>query len=496
MREGRTEAPGRSERIMRFRAAERRVHWAIAIPFLVCYATALVLVVVYNPDPLRPYREVFSWIHRLSGLCLMVFPVLAILRGARDFRVHLYNVRQAWVWVASDIKWLLLMGFAAVSRRIHLPEQGKFNAAQKLNFMMVMSTYPIYIVTGLIMWMSGVTLLAWLIHFGMAVVATPFILGHMFMATIPPSSRKGLQGMISGFVDRQWAKHHHARWYRENFQDAAVPNRAVAVSQDATNVVYTPNPAAFGKRQPMRVNRLAAVGRELEAVTMRGALDKDPDFDDREIARSGSPVDAGKARRGNGASVDKGTSGDYAAADADRLLRTETLRAIVLGLQNGQRLEWIAYGRAAVEAAAREGDWDLAAGLFRELWPDARDMNLTGEEQRAIIRRLLERKDFGMAAKAAALRVMQDPRDAAAINGLLKVAEASLRAQAWQDAINIYEFLSRHCPDSPYAGYFSRGIELAQQWSGNFNGNGNGTTALATVTLDTLGSETDPEARI
>jgi cytochrome b subunit of formate dehydrogenase len=425
----------------------------------------------------------------------MVFPVLAILRGARDFRIHLYNIRQAWVWVASDIKWLLLMGFAAVSRRIHLPEQGKFNAAQKLNFMMVMSTYPIYIITGLIMWMSGVTLLAWLIHFGMAVVATPFILGHMFMATIPPSSRKGLQGMISGFVDRQWAKHHHARWYRENFQDAAVPNPAVAVSQDAANVVHTPNPAAGCREQPMRVNRLAAVGRELEAVTMRGAVDNAPNPEGPAVVRSGSPVVEGKAGRGNGASVDKNTArGVYTAADADRLLKTETLRAIVLGLQDGRRREWIAYGRAAVEAAAREGDWDLAAGLFRELWPDARDLNLTGEEQRAVVRRLLERKDFAMAAKAAALRVLQDPRDAVAINGLLKVAEASIRAQAWQDAINIYEFLSRHCPDSPYAGYFSRGIELAQQWSGN--GNGNGTTAFATVTLDALGSETDPEARV
>jgi formate dehydrogenase gamma subunit len=179
-------------------------------------------VVVYNPDPLRPYREVFSWIHRISGVCLIVFPMLAVTRGAGDFRVHLHNIRQAWSWVFDDLKWLALMGLAAVSRRISLPAQGKFNAAQKLNFMLVMSTYPLYIATGLLMWLTGAALLPWLIHFFMAIVATPFLLGHIFMATIPRSSRKAFQGMFSGFVDGDWAKHHHRRWYDETFAGSPI----------------------------------------------------------------------------------------------------------------------------------------------------------------------------------------------------------------------------------------------------------------------------------
>jgi cytochrome b subunit of formate dehydrogenase len=154
-----------SRKVLRFCASERRLHWSIAIPFLLCYTTALILVVVYNPDPLRPYRDVVSWAHRLSGICLIVLPMLAVRRSVGDFRVHLYNVRQAWIWVRDDIKWLMLMGLAAVSRRIRLPEQGKFNAAQKLNFMLVMSTYPLYLATGLAMWFSDAALIAWLVHF-------------------------------------------------------------------------------------------------------------------------------------------------------------------------------------------------------------------------------------------------------------------------------------------------------------------------------------------
>jgi len=206
-------------KILRFRKSERLVHWALAVPFLVCFVTALVLVFYYNPDPLRPYREVFSWVHRISGVCLILLPMLAIIKCRGDFRIYFYNIRQAWVWSYDDLKWLLLMGLAAVNKKIKLPEQGKFNAAEKLNFMKLMSTYPLYILTGLIIWLTNVAFLSWAIHFIMAVIATPLVIGHLYMAMINPESRKGLHGMISGVVDRQWAKHHYGKWYREHFED-------------------------------------------------------------------------------------------------------------------------------------------------------------------------------------------------------------------------------------------------------------------------------------
>lgn len=205
-------------KILRFYRSERLLHWAIAIPFLVCYVTALVMVVYYNPDPLRPYRAFFSWAHRISGICLAVLPLLAIHKGRRDVRLHFYNIKQAWTWVLDDFKWLALLLLSSVSSRIKLPEQGKFNAAEKINFMVLMGTYPLYIATGVLIWATRGAFLAWVVHFLMAVVATPLILGHMYMAMISRSGRPGLQGMISGFVDRQWAKHHYRHWYREHYE--------------------------------------------------------------------------------------------------------------------------------------------------------------------------------------------------------------------------------------------------------------------------------------
>jgi cytochrome b subunit of formate dehydrogenase len=58
-------------------------------------------------------------------------------------------------------------------------------------------------------------------------LTTPLILGHMFMAIVSRSGRPGLTGMKNGYVDRHWAKHHYAHWYRDHFghEEAAEPDR-------------------------------------------------------------------------------------------------------------------------------------------------------------------------------------------------------------------------------------------------------------------------------
>jgi formate dehydrogenase subunit gamma len=110
------------------------------------------------------------------------------------------------------------MGLAAVSSRVRLPEAGKFNAAEKLNFMMVMTVTPLLAVSGILIWMPGIAFYSWLLHFTLAAAAVLLMLGHVFMATVNPGTRVGLSGMLSGYVDRGWAEHHYPRWYREHFE--------------------------------------------------------------------------------------------------------------------------------------------------------------------------------------------------------------------------------------------------------------------------------------
>jgi len=186
---------------------------------MVCLATGVILFTFFNLHSASASRAVLSWLHRISGACLIVFPILSVVTHWSDFSIHWYNVKEAWVWAIADLKWLALMGLSVFNRRITLPEQGKFNAAEKLNFLMVMCTYPLFIATGLLLWMPGIKFLSWIVHVGMALAATPLILGHIYMALINPDTRGGLGGMLSGYVDRHWAKHHYRRWYREIFEN-------------------------------------------------------------------------------------------------------------------------------------------------------------------------------------------------------------------------------------------------------------------------------------
>ena len=89
-----------------------------------------------------------------------------------------------------------------------------------------MTTNPLLIFTGIMIWLPGAPLWPWLAHFGLAIIATPFLLGHIYMAAINPATRKSLHGMISGFVDRQYLKHHHGRWYRKTFESESRDHEA------------------------------------------------------------------------------------------------------------------------------------------------------------------------------------------------------------------------------------------------------------------------------
>ena len=204
--------------IPRFRRSERALHWAIAIPFMVCLFSGLAVKLLFNqlrPDTLT--HATLYWVHRLSGVCLLLLPTWVAWRHSHDLSLYLYNVKRAWTWTRDDLKWLALAGPAAMSRRISLPEQHKFNAGEKLNFMALTLTYPVLVASGLVILLPGMYFLTWIVHVSVAVLAAPLIIGHVFMAVVNPDTRIGLSGMFSGNVDREWARHHYAKWYRENF---------------------------------------------------------------------------------------------------------------------------------------------------------------------------------------------------------------------------------------------------------------------------------------
>lgn len=272
-------ATNEPELILRFRASERHMHWAVAVPFMAAWASAAVLMFVYSADPSRPYRDIVGIAHRSAGVGLMALPLIALLWHYYDIAVHLKNTREAWAWRWDDVKWLALMMPATIFKSIALPHQGKFNAAEKINFMVLTATLPLYAATGILIWTHQYAFAAWVVHLTMAGLATPLMFGHIFMAVVNPDTRVGLSGMFSGWVDKHWASHHYTRWFHENFpqhthtvdaiepsEDTApndLPLRPQGALASAMPGAYRPRPVAH---QPAVVVRTRAVGAQPTAV--------------------------------------------------------------------------------------------------------------------------------------------------------------------------------------------------------------------------------------
>ena len=222
-----------TEQIFRFAKGEMLLHWAIAIPFMICFATGTTVKFFFPLHSPGLTRDVLTFVHKIAGGCLAVLPTLAVLRHLRDYKVLIDNVKIGFTWTIDDLKWLYLVGPSTVSKRVVLPEQRKFNAAERLNFMMVMGTYPFFVVTGVLLWLPGDHFTPWLIHVSLGLVAPLLMIGHIYMAVVNPDTRIGLSGMITGHVDREWAKHHYARWYRDHYDDDGTPKPSERAGQRA-----------------------------------------------------------------------------------------------------------------------------------------------------------------------------------------------------------------------------------------------------------------------
>jgi hypothetical protein len=132
--------------------------------------------------------------------------------------------------------------------------------------MFLTASYPLYIITGLLIWLPGVAFASWMVHLSLAALATPLILGHVFMATVNPDTRVGLSGMISGYVDRHWARHHYRHWYNEHFWHLHVATDAPAEAITARHVAARPKPEEtvavkmMTDAETTSVNRASSVG--------------------------------------------------------------------------------------------------------------------------------------------------------------------------------------------------------------------------------------------
>jgi formate dehydrogenase subunit gamma len=195
--------------VQRFTAAERAVHWLVALAFVYVALTGLAL---WSP---RLYwlatvfgggTTVRAW-HPWGGVLFILF--FAFMFGPW---------RKQMTLDSDDRRWLRFAHKYARHEFAGLPEAGRFNAGQKSLFWLQAIAGVLLLLSGVVLWFPAsmprvLRDAAVLVHPITAILSICGIIVHIYMGTaaVPGS----LRGMTQGWVSPGWAASHHPKWYRE-----------------------------------------------------------------------------------------------------------------------------------------------------------------------------------------------------------------------------------------------------------------------------------------
>jgi formate dehydrogenase subunit gamma len=191
-------------RVKRFTMSERAIHWLTALAFFSLLLSGLVV------GRRGTFHDVmYAW-HLASAGVLVCGVALIVMAG--DRRALGRTARELRSLHVEDREWL-----GAIPARLLAgapePPAARFNAGQKVNFLLVGILLAV-------LYASGIdTILAGTHHnliFGghklVTIALCVLVAGHLYMALVNRATRHALRGMLTGEVDREWARKHYPRW--------------------------------------------------------------------------------------------------------------------------------------------------------------------------------------------------------------------------------------------------------------------------------------------
>jgi formate dehydrogenase subunit gamma len=197
--------------VERFSVYQRIVHWFTVILFLLLGCTGLlllygrmVLLPLFGAGGNAAVASAAKEAHNLFGPIFLVALVMLIIAYVRDNLLRRVDIS----WVAA--------GGGLLGRHA---SAGRFNFGEKVWFWLVSLLGSLLVISGLVLdftvlgWGRNTIQLAHFAHGAAAMVLIAVSFGHIYLATI--GTEGTLRGMLSGRVDRLWARQHHDRWLEQ-----------------------------------------------------------------------------------------------------------------------------------------------------------------------------------------------------------------------------------------------------------------------------------------
>jgi formate dehydrogenase subunit gamma len=202
-------------KIERFTPFERSAHWANAIAF--CILAISGLVMAFGQYVLMPVigQTLFGYLtyllknaHNFAGPLFAVSLIVVMFTFVRD------NLP-----AKGDLDWLLKGG--GLFSKEH-PKAGRFNAGEKMVF------WGGVFFLGLIVVASGLVMDKPVPGLNSERATTQT--AHIYLGSI--GTEGTYQGMKTGYVDENWAKHHHELWL-DDVKSGKIPRDRTALAADA-----------------------------------------------------------------------------------------------------------------------------------------------------------------------------------------------------------------------------------------------------------------------
>jgi formate dehydrogenase subunit gamma len=203
--------------IPKYTFVERLLHWVHTVSFIPLVVTGLVLYL----DVLQPLAqgEAGLWmrfVHRLAALLFIGEPVLYGILQPRRLWMHF----KEFSFERGDLGWIKnAFGYYVLGRHGDMPPQGRFNTGEKINGMVMIATWILFVISGLILWFGKgllpADLFRWMVvvHDLTMIAAVSMFLVHLYLAVAHPLMWAALVSMRFGVTSASYAAEHHAKWY-------------------------------------------------------------------------------------------------------------------------------------------------------------------------------------------------------------------------------------------------------------------------------------------
>lgn len=205
-------------RILRFVLAERLSHWLYAALFIIAFISGLLMWIPATRAWMAGARQAVTHYHGGAGLLMVVVP--AVLFLILDRRRLAGDVREIDLWDADDRRWFWAAARGRTLRGGEMPPQGRFNAGQKANAVLVAVMALGFVVTGSML-EGKEHLPAWLVsralwlHDFLTVAGIALLMGHLAHVFLTRHGRDSLRAMVEGTLSEETARDRHLKWWRD-----------------------------------------------------------------------------------------------------------------------------------------------------------------------------------------------------------------------------------------------------------------------------------------